>query len=247
MLKQFLSTITKLLNRCSLLTKAVKKQNFFLFKFLLWNNFKLRNLENTYWVFPHIFFSSLTTFVSRRRVWRAFLQKGGPQGWKEESQGLPVARKFINNKERKNRLQRVGCDLLFSRPVVSDSLRPYGLQHARPPCPSQSLRVCPSSCPSASVMPSRHLIPRCPLILPSIFPSIRDFSSESAVLSGDQNIGHNWAHTKKKQKDYLKSEVGHDKGGKWPWRAGVQFLRQGYLHNPQGPLMDNRDWQLQVI
>ena len=34
----------------------------------------------------------------------------------------------------------------FSRSVVSDSLRPHGLQHARPPCPSPSPRVCTSSC-----------------------------------------------------------------------------------------------------
>ena len=33
-----------------------------------------------------------------------------------------------------------------------------------------------------SVMPSNHLIPYCPLLLlPSIFPSIRDFSNESAL------------------------------------------------------------------
>ena len=32
-----------------------------------------------------------------------------------------------------------------------------------------------------SVMPSSHLILWCPLLLPSIFPSIRDFSSELAV------------------------------------------------------------------
>ena len=37
--------------------------------------------------------------------------------------------------------------LLISRPVVSDPLRPHGLQHARPPCPPPSPRVCPSSCP----------------------------------------------------------------------------------------------------
>ena len=30
---------------------------------------------------------------------------------------------------------------------MSDSLRPHGLQHTRPPCPSPSPRVCPSSCP----------------------------------------------------------------------------------------------------
>ena len=37
--------------------------------------------------------------------------------------------------------------LLFSRYVVSDSLRPHGLQHVRFPCPSPSPRVCPNSCP----------------------------------------------------------------------------------------------------
>ena len=37
--------------------------------------------------------------------------------------------------------------LLFSCQVVSDSLRPHGLWHARLPCPSPSPRVCPSSCP----------------------------------------------------------------------------------------------------
>ena len=37
--------------------------------------------------------------------------------------------------------------LLLSRLVVSDSLWPHALQHARPPCPSPSHEVCPSSCP----------------------------------------------------------------------------------------------------
>ena len=31
--------------------------------------------------------------------------------------------------------------------VVSDSLRPHGLEHARPPCPSPTPGVCPNSCP----------------------------------------------------------------------------------------------------
>ena len=37
--------------------------------------------------------------------------------------------------------------LLFSSSVVSDSLRPHGLQHARLPCPSLFPRVCSNSCP----------------------------------------------------------------------------------------------------
>ena len=36
--------------------------------------------------------------------------------------------------------------LLFIHPVMSNSLRPHGLQHARPPCPSPAPEVCPISC-----------------------------------------------------------------------------------------------------
>ena len=80
--------------------------------------------------------------------------------------------------------------LLFSRPVVSDSLQPHELQHARSHCSSPSPEVCPSSCPLELVMPSNHLILCHPLLLvPSMFSSIRAFSNESAVQSGDQNAG----------------------------------------------------------
>ena len=37
----------------------------------------------------------------------------------------------------------------FSRSVVSDSLRPHELQHARPPCPSPSPGIHSNSCPSS--------------------------------------------------------------------------------------------------
>ena len=39
--------------------------------------------------------------------------------------------------------------LFFSHSVVSTSLRPYGLQHARLRCPSPSPGVCSNSCPSS--------------------------------------------------------------------------------------------------
>ena len=70
----------------------------------------------------------------------------------------------------------------FSRSVVSDSLRPHQPEHARPPCPSPAPGVHPNSYPSELVMPSNHLI-LCPplLLLPPIPPSIRVFSSESAL------------------------------------------------------------------
>ena len=38
--------------------------------------------------------------------------------------------------------------LLFSHSVMSDFLQPYGLQHARLPCPSPTPRTCSNLCPS---------------------------------------------------------------------------------------------------
>ena len=60
----------------------------------------------------------------------------------------------------------------FSFSVVSDSLWPHELQHARPPCPSPTPRVYPNSCPlswwchpaiSSSVVPFSS----CPQCLPA--------------------------------------------------------------------------------
>ena len=66
----------------------------------------------------------------------------------------------------------------FSHSLVSDSLRPHELQQTRPPCPSPTPGVHPWV---ELVMPSSHLILCRPLLLPSVFPSIRVFSNESAV------------------------------------------------------------------
>ena len=67
----------------------------------------------------------------------------------------------------------------FSRSVVSDSLRPHAARQA-------SLSITNSWSPPKpmsieSIMTSSHLILCRPLLLPSIFPSIRDFSNESAL------------------------------------------------------------------
>ena len=64
---------------------------------------------------------------------------------------------------------------------MSDSLRPHEPQHARPPCPSPALGVHPNTCPLSwwchpNISSCCHL-----LLLPSIFPSIRGFSSELAL------------------------------------------------------------------
>ena len=71
----------------------------------------------------------------------------------------------------------------FSHLVMSDPLQPHGLQHARLPCPSPTSRVYLNSCPLSwwchPTISSCH-----PLLLPpSIFPSIRVFSSWVSSLN----------------------------------------------------------------
>ena len=66
--------------------------------------------------------------------------------------------------------------------IVSYSLRPRGLQHPRLPCPSPSPRVCSNSCPLSQWCHFNHLTLCHPLVLlSSVFPSIRVFSSELAL------------------------------------------------------------------
>ena len=62
---------------------------------------------------------------------------------------------------------------------MSDSLGPHGLEHTRVPCLSPIRGAYSNSI--ASVMLSNHLILCHPLLLPSIFPSIRVFSNESVL------------------------------------------------------------------
>ena len=59
---------------------------------------------------------------------------------------------------------------------MSESLQPHELHHTRPPCLSPTPGACSNSCPS------HHLILFHPLLLPSIFLSIRVFSNESVLF-----------------------------------------------------------------
>ena len=78
----------------------------------------------------------------------------------------------------------------FSRSVVSDSLRPHGLQHARLPCPSPTSWAYSNSCPlswwchptiSSSVVSfSSHL---------QSFPASGSFPMSQFFASGGQSIG----------------------------------------------------------
>ena len=86
-----------------------------------------------------------------------------------------------NSSDTTWRILRGRILLLFSRWVVSNSLQPHGLQHARLPCPSLSPTVCSNSCPlnrwCHPTISSCHPL----LFPPSIFPSIRVFSIEASI------------------------------------------------------------------
>ena len=69
----------------------------------------------------------------------------------------------------------------FSHSVMSDSLWPHGLQHARPPCPSPTPKAYPTSCPSSRLCYPTISSLSSPSPPPSIFPSIRVFSGESVL------------------------------------------------------------------
>ena len=79
-------------------------------------------------------------------------------------------------------LEKSSADSQFSHSVVSDSLQPHGLQHVKLTCPSPNSQSLLKLMSIESVMPSIHLILCHPfLLLPSIFPSIKVFSNESAL------------------------------------------------------------------
>ena len=80
--------------------------------------------------------------------------------------------------------------LLFSCPVMSNSLRPHRLQYTRPSCLSPSLRVCLSSCPlhrwcHPAISSSDAVLSFCP----QSFPASGTFPMSWLFKSGDQNTG----------------------------------------------------------
>ena len=79
--------------------------------------------------------------------------------------------------------------MLFSHTVVSDSLPPQWLEHARPPCPSPTPGVHPNPCPlcpwchptiSSSVFPFSSC--------PQSFPASESFQMSQFFASGGQRI-----------------------------------------------------------
>ena len=78
----------------------------------------------------------------------------------------------------------------FSRSVMSNSLRPHGLQHARPPCPSPTPGAYSNLMSIESVIPSYHLILCHPFSSHlQIFPASGSFPMSRFFTSGGPSIG----------------------------------------------------------
>ena len=80
--------------------------------------------------------------------------------------------------------------LLISHSVVSDSLQPHGLQHARLPCPSPTPGAYSNTCPLSwwchpSISSSVALFSSCP----QSFPGSGSFPVSLLLASGGQSIG----------------------------------------------------------
>ena len=73
----------------------------------------------------------------------------------------------------------------FSHSVVSDSLRPHGLQHTRPPCPSPTPGVCSNSRPLSRWCHPTISTSSCP----QSFPASGSFPMSQFFTSGGQSIG----------------------------------------------------------
>ena len=96
----------------------------------------------------------------------------------------------VTHKNQENKpMKRYSTSLAiqFSRSVVSNSLRPHELQHARPPCPSPTTGVHPNPCPLSRCQPNISVVPfsSCP----QSFPASGSFQMSQLFASGGQSIG----------------------------------------------------------
>ena len=120
-----------------------------------------------------------TTSLSKFAKWIYFLEAPDPQG---RNSWYPCFGFSIS--------QSSPWSVQFSCSVVSNSLWPHGLQHARIPCPPPTLGACSNSCPlsqwchstisSSVVLFSSHL---------QSFPASGSFPLSQFFTSGGQSIG----------------------------------------------------------
>jgi len=141
-------------------------------------------MSDSLWPLDCIHKAPLSMGLSRQEYWSG-LSFPSPVG-------LPDSR--IKPASLKSLALQAGSLLLrsvqFNHSVVSFSLRPHGLQHARPPCPSPTPGVYSNSCPlswwchatiSSSAIPSSSCL--------QSFPTPESFSMSQLFASGGQSTG----------------------------------------------------------
>ena len=99
-----------------------------------------------------------------------------------------MKRELMNRKIKKKYIH--WSTVQFSCSVMSNSLQPHGLQHARLPCPLPSPEACSNSWPlSQWCHPpiSSSVIPFCSC--PQSFPALGSFLMSQLFTSGSQSIG----------------------------------------------------------
>ena len=81
------------------------------------------------------------------------------------------------------------CSVQFSHSIVSNSLRPHELQHARPPCPSRTPGIYPNSCPLSWWCHPTMLSSVIPFSCLQSFPTSGTFLMSQLFASGGQIVG----------------------------------------------------------
>ena len=132
----------------------------------------------------------------------------------------------------------------FSHSVMSDSLRPHELQHARPPCPSTTPRLYPNSCPSSgwchpAISTSVVTFPSCSQSLQAsgFFPMSQLFAwggqstGISPLASFLQKNTQDWFPSEWTGWIFLQSK-GLSKSSQTPQFKGINSSVLSFLHSP---------------
>ena len=97
---------------------------------------------------------------------------------------------FIILEVKTEKFQKYFSSVQFSHSVVTDSLRPYESQHARPPCPSPTPRVHSDSCPSSQWCHPAISSPIVPFSsCPQTLPASESFPMSQLFAWGGQSTG----------------------------------------------------------
>ena len=116
-------------------------------------------------------------------IWHKNVQKGNHvKLWKQTLSNTNPGQNFIH--------YLLYILLLFTHPIMSDSLQPYGLQYTRIPYPSLSLRVCSNACPlSCWCHPTTSFSVDSFSSCPPSFPASGPLPMSGLIASGGQRIG----------------------------------------------------------